>query len=144
MLLDEVGARIIAAGYASSTGLGGWVLMKSRLPDSTALPDKLVAIIETAGLPSEARTEVDKPGFQLLVRGTSLQRGSSGYSEARSQAQSIKNDLHARGPGALGTTAGSTQYYVGIWAQQDPFLLEYDAQNRPVIACNFLAQRSRT
>lgn len=142
-LLDEVAARLYTAGLASSTGLNGWVLMKSQLPDSTALPDKLVAVIETVGYAPGARTEVDRPAFQVLVRGTALQRGSSGYSEARAEAQSIKNDLHAR-TGALGTTAGSTQYYVGIWAEQDPFLLEYDAQNRPVLACNFRAMRSRT
>lgn len=142
-LLEEIAARLSAATLASSTGMNGWVLMKSWLPDSTALPDKLVAIIETQGLPPHARPEIDMPGFQILVRGTAVQRGSSGYSEARSQAQSIKNDLHARS-GALGTTAGSTQYYVGIWAQQDPFLVEYDAQGRPLIACNFIAQRSRT
>lgn len=143
-LLEEIEARLVAASLASSTGLNGWRLVKSYMPDSTALPDKLVAIIETAGMPSEARTEVDFPGFQVLVRGSALQRASSGYSEARSEAQSIKNDLHARGNGPLGTTSGSTQHYVGIWAQQDPFLVEYDAQGRPIIACNFIAQRSRT
>lgn len=141
--LDDLEARLKTAGLASSTGAGGWVLVKSQIPDSTALPDNLVAVIETAGFPPDARVEIDRPAFQVLVRGSALQRGSSGYSEAKAQALSIKNDLHARGPGQLGTT-GSTGYYVGVLAMQDPFLLEYDQQNRPIVACNFVAWRSRT
>ena len=139
MLLDEIGTRLDDSGIASSSGDDGWVLMKSMLPDSSALQNKIVALIETPGEAPDAYTELDKPHFQVLVRGDSIATVSSAYSVARAKIEAIKIDLHAITPGSL-----SGRHYAGIWALQDPFLLEMDKSDRPVLVINFRAFRSRT
>ena len=138
-LLSEIGTRLSDSTLASSSGKNSWTLIESYLPDSTALPDKIVALLQTGGPPPDAYTEVDRPGFQVLVRGESLNAASSGYDDAEQESQDIKADLHAITPGSL-----SGRHYVGIWADGDPFLLEYDQSMRPVIATNYTALRSRT
>lgn len=138
-LLNEIGTRLDDQGIASSSGDDGWVLMKSMLPDSDALQNKIVALIEVGGEPPDAYTEVDKPHLQVLVRGDSIVQVSSSYEEARAKAEAIKIDLHTLGPVTL-----SGRYYPAIWAMQDPFLLGYDKSDRPVLAMNFRIYRSRT
>ena len=138
-LLNEIGTRLDDQGIASSSGDDGWVLMKSMLPDSSALQNKIVALIDTPGEAPDAYTELDKPHFQVLVRGDPITTVSSAYEEAQSKADEIKRDLHA-----LDTNTLSGRHYAGIWALQDPFLLEYDQSDRPVLAINFRAFRSRT
>ena len=138
-LLDEIGQRLDDQGIASSSGDDGWVLVKSMLPDSSALQDKLVAIIEIPGDEPSAATELDRPHFQIKVRGDPFTTVSSAYEEARAKAEEIKVDLHAITPGSL-----SGRHYAGIWALQDPFLLKYDMSDRPILAIGFRAFRSRT
>lgn len=138
-LLDEIGTRLDDQGIASSSGDDGWVLMKSLLPDSNQLQDKVVALIEVPGDAPDAATELDRPHFQVLVRGDPITTVSSAYEEARAKAEEIKIDLHAITPGSL-----SGRHFPAIWALQDPFLLEYDQNDRPVISTEFRAFRSRT
>ena len=138
-LLDDIGARLLASGLASSSGVGGYVLTKSWMPDSSAMQDKIVALFQTPGGPPNPRTELDHPAFQVMVRGGSVAKSTGAYADAESKADAIKRDLHA-----LVLTSSSGRYYPGIIAQQDPFLLEHDAQRRPVLVVNFLAMRSRT
>lgn len=139
MLLDEIGDRLDAQGIASSSGDDGWVLMKSMLPDSSALQDKMVALIEVPGDAPDGYTELDRPHFQVLVRGDPITQVSSAYEEARAKAEEIKIDLHTLAPATL-----SGRYFPAMWALQDPFLLEYDASDRPVLSIDFRAFRSRT
>ena len=139
MLLDEIGTRLDDSGIASSSGDDGWVLVKSMLPDSSALQNKIVALIETPGEAPDGYTELDKPHFQVLVRGDSIATVSSSYSVARAKIEAIKTDLHTLGPATL-----SGRHFPAIWALQDPFLLEMDSSDRPVLVINFRAFRSRT
>ena len=139
MLLDEIAQRVDDQSLASSSGADGWLLVKSMLPDSSALQDKIVALIETPGEPPDAQTEVDKPHFQVLVRGASIAQVSSAYEEAAAKAQEIKRDLHRLGPVTL-----SGRYFPAMWAMQDPFLLEVDQRDRPTFVMNVRAFRSRT
>ena len=139
MLLDEIATRLDDQGIASSSGDDGWVSVKSMLPDSGQLQDKLVAIIEVPGEPPDGYTELDKPHFQVLVRGDPINQVSSSYEEARAKAEEIKIDLHTLGPVTL-----SGRYFPAIWALQDPFLREYDKNDRPILSIDFRAFRSRT
>lgn len=139
MLVDEIGTRLSTQGIASSSGESGWYLFLGMMPDSTAIADKAVSITETPGGPPYARIELDEPHFQLRVRGASLFDASSAYVEARAKMEDAKLALHGLTPGTY-----SGWYYAGLWAMQEPFLLEYDANNRPNLACNFRALRSRT
>ncbi len=138
-ILDEIATRLDDQGIASSSGDDGWVLVKSMLPDSSALQDKIVALIETPGEAPDAYTELDRPHFQVLVRGDPITTVSSAYETARAKAEEIKIDLHTLGPVTL-----SGRYFPAIWAMQDPFLLEYDQNDRPTFVMNVRAFRSRT
>ncbi len=139
MILDEIGTRLDDQGIASSSGDDGWVLMKSMLPDSSTLQDKIVALIEVLGEAPDGYTELDRPHFQVLVRGDPITQVSSSYEEARAKAEEIKIDLHTLAPVTL-----SGRYFPAMWALQDPFLLEYDQNDRPVLSVDFRAFRSRT
>jgi hypothetical protein len=138
-LLDEIGARLSTQSVASSSGVDGWLLVLSLLPDSTAIQDKVVALTETPGGPPYGRVELDRPSFQVRVRGESMENGSSAYTEGRAKIEQVKTELHGLTPGTY-----SSWYYAGIWAEQDPFFLEIDSDNRPHWICNFRALRSRT
>lgn len=137
--LDDVAARLLASGLASSSGVGSYVLSKGWMPDSTVVADKWVSLYEYAGGVPNPRAELDSPGLQVVVRGVSMNKSTSGYQDAQSKADAIFRDLHA-----LTLTTSSGRYYPGFTAQQSPFLMEFDAQRRPVFAVNFLAMRSRT
>jgi hypothetical protein len=138
-LLDEVASRLSSQGVASSSGEDGFYLVRGWLPDSTALPDQMMAVIQTGGQAADAAVEIDRPGLQVLTRGQSLQTTSSAYQEAEAKAQAAKSALHAITPGSL-----DGRHYVGIWATQDPFFMGYDSEYRPLFSENFILQRSRT
>lgn len=136
-LLDEIGARLAAQAVAGTSAPGGWELTKSLLPDTTAIGNTVVALTETPGLPSSPRPTFEQPTFQVQVRGT-VWTSSSAYPDARDKAADVVDALH----GFAGSLSGV--HYPGIWAQQAPFLLEWDANQRPVLAVNFRAIRSGT
>ena len=138
-LVAEIGARLSTQGVASSSGEGGYYLGLGTLMDSTVLPDRMVAVIQTGGQAPDAATEVDRPGFQIITRGPSMMTESSAYPEAEAKAQAAKVALHGMTPGTL-----SGRHYVGIWATQDPFFIGYDDEYRPLFSENFVAQRSST
>ena len=138
-LLQEIGTELDYKGIASTSGADGWFLTKSMLPDSSELQNKVVALIETPGEPPDAQNDLDKPHFQVLVRGDSIATVSSAYEEASAKAKEIKRDLHRIGPATL-----RGRYYPAMWALQDPFLLEYDQSDRPTFVMNIRAFRSRT
>lgn len=138
-LLDEVGTILSTQSIASSSGESGWYLALSMMPDSTASPDRIVALIETPGTPPLATVEVDEPGLQVRVRGQSIMSASTAYIEARAKAEDAYQALHGLDPGTY-----SSRYYAGVWADQTPYLLQYDDNNRPEIAFNLRVYRSRT
>lgn len=138
-LLQEIGTELDFKGIASTSAADGWLLVKSMLPDSSALQDKIVALIETPGEPPDAQNDLDKPHFQVVVRGDPIATVSSAYSVAQAKVQQIKRDLHRIGPAVL-----RGRYFPAMWAMQDPFLLEMDQSDRPVFVMNVRAFRSRT
>ena len=137
--LDEIASRLSSQGVASSSGEQGFFLVRGFLPDSTVLPNRLMAIIQTGGQAPDASVEIDRPGLQVLTRGQSLMTVSSAYQVAEAKAQAAKRALHALTPGSL-----DGRHYVGIWATQDPFFMGYDSEYRPLFSENFVTQRSRT
>ena len=143
-LLEEIGGKLAALGLCSSSGANGWVLIKSWLPDSTVMPHKVVALTETGGYPPLLPVELDYPTFSVRVRGDVSAAVSGAYSAARTEIENIKLALHGLGSVMLPTTSSPSQYYVEVKATQEPSLLHYDQQQRPVLVCNFSAIRSRT
>ena len=144
-LLDEIAGKITAAGLASSSGANGWMLLKSYLPDSTALQHKCVALMETGGRAPDLPTELDYPSFQVLVRGDVTATSTGAYAAARAEAEAIKLALHGLGGQYLPTSSATDKrWYVEVQAQQEPMPLPFDAQQRPRIVCNYATIRSRT
>ncbi len=137
--LDDVAARLLASGLASSSGVGSYVLSKGWMPESSATADKWVALFEYGGGVPNPRAELDSPGLQVVVRGVSILKSTSGYQDAQGKADAIFRDLHA-----LSLTSSSGRYYPAFTAQQSPFFREYDEVRRPMFTVNFLAMRSRT
>jgi hypothetical protein len=133
-MLEEIGTILSTQNTASSSGAGGWLLALSQMPDSTAIQDRVVAIMQTPGGPSLAEVGMDDAGFQIRVRGT-----SDDWTAAEAKATCCYVTLHGLAPGTYSGT-----HYVGVWALQPPFLLEYDTQHRPHLVNNYRALRSRS
>jgi len=135
-LLDEVATYIADGGIAStSAGSTGFQLWKGGMPDSTAVSDRAVLVRQTGGSPPLWTLGIDQPTFQVVVRGARMAEVSSAYKEARSKIQAIRDRLHY----AVATL--STVVYPGILAQQEPFSMGEDIEQRPVFVCNFSAWR---
>lgn len=141
MLLDEIAARLIANNIASSSGSGSplWYLWRGTLPDSTMTADRAVALRETGGLPQILNLQIDRPSLQVLVRGARMNQVSTAYQEARLKAEEIKLHFH----GLTGVTLSSVEY-PGLLAEQEPFYVGEDADQRPIFSCNYQIWRTST
>lgn len=145
VLLAEISGKLAAAGVCSSSGANGWALVRNWLPDSTAVADKMVALIDTGGSTPMLPVEIDKPTWQVLVRGDSMARVAGAAETAKAEADAIYGVLHGLGGVLLPTSsAAGARYYVQVQALQSPALLRYDEQQRPVYVTNYMAWRSRT
>ena len=142
-VLDEVGGYLTLQSVVGTTS--GFTLVKSWLPDSTALQNKVVALTQTAGrTPTPPRLELDYPGIQVLVRGEPMTKTATAYADAETEMTAVYLALHGFGPGYLPSTSGASRYYVMITANHLPALMHVDQANRPVLFCNLTATRSRT
>jgi len=140
MLLDELGAYLVAGNIASSSGSGvGWYLTRGRMPDGPGASDRMVALIETGGQPPLFHVNVNRPTWQVVVRGAVMVDVSTAYEEARQQAQDVLDYLH----GKKDVTLSGVRYAL-IRAEQEPFYSGDDANQRPVFPCNYMAWREST
>jgi len=120
---------------SGSTGLSGTILL-GRLSDT---PAEQVAIAETGGMaPIHAMSSgpglaiLEMPRVQVLSRSTT-------YAGAKTRIKLVEGLLDGLRP----RTINSIQYHFAS-AVQPPFLLEYDANGRPVLAQNFEIQKARS
>jgi hypothetical protein len=129
-LLDEVGARLTAAGVATtSAGSTGWRLVYRGLGPS---PVRQVAVIPTGGFPAVG-LDVRSPTFQLLLRGSS---GDGATLEAKAEAAITALDQQS--------SAMSGWTWPDLRLQGGPHFLGWDEGQRPLYSLNFAALRSRT
>lgn len=135
-LIDEVPNYLVAQGIAAAgSTANNYVVSKGYVPNS---PDKLIAILETGGLPNEGLSTgtVDRPTFQVRVRS-----GAYGYSTARAKLESVRSTLE----GVINKKIGSPAWgYLHIKAMHPALSLGQDDQDRPTVVMNFWALRSRT
>lgn len=133
MLLDDIGSILQTAGI----GTVGTDIFLNALPPS---PDTCVAIMETAGLPPERTMGnsgvplLERPGFQVLCRGARDE-----YQTTRTTANTVFRLIGA----ALEQTVNSTRY-LSIDAISSVFDAGNDENERPIIACNYLAIKEVT
>ena len=126
-LLSDVGTYLNAASISTQDLTLGTNLFLGRLPDS---PDTCVGLIQTGGLaPTDTYgtsfPPLETQGLQTLVRATSYATGEALAVDVFKSLLSVENE-----------TLTST-LYLKIEANQSPFALERDEQERVVMSCNF-------
>lgn len=135
--LDEIATLV---DVSTSVGSGtSWPIYKSHLPDSTAIGDRAIALIEITGQGQLPGPDIDRRGLRVLVRGAAMSSDSTSYSDAESIAISIRDDL----VGYAGSSNTDSQHYVGIWALTGPSFRGWDASWRPTISTDYRCWRSQ-
>ena len=129
-LLDEIGTYLAAQVGSLTLGTN---LFLGRLPDD---PDTCVVVYEYGGeapvntMGSDAMPYVEQPRIQVLTR-------ASGYSSARTLALQCWTAVEA----VLNESLSGTLYH-RVAANQSPFPLERDSQDRVLFAQNFRVQKA--
>jgi len=126
-LLDEIEDRLLTDNVGG--GATGFDILKTFLPPD---PDQVIVLFESAGDPPGTTIAADRPGFQVRVRGKELE-----YEVARAKLKEAFDSLHLFTGNLLGV------YYVSIMATGSAFPLGYDKSDRPEVAQNYIAMRSR-
>lgn len=135
MLLDEIGSYLVAQGLGGFPGTAaatttGWTICKSFQPPA---PDQTVTVEARGGLPNEQVAELDRPLFDVRVRGKAL----SG-STALTKTAAVRSALEAVNNQTL-----SGQKYVMIMAIGEVQDAGIDQNNRPEYLLSLKALRSR-
>lgn len=140
MLLGEIANYLVSQGVAVAGSTASWSLGLGYEPAS---PDAVITVTETGGFPQQEMSTqpLERPTFQVRVRGPINLAGSSAYSQARSKLNQIMTTLEGFGNKKIGTVPW---YYLHIRRQGEPLSLGFDNTNRPTVAVNFAAIRSRT
>lgn len=131
-LLGDVGTYL-AANVTDTTLTLGTNLFLGRLPDS---PDTCVGIYETGG---NAPTDVFGGNTAPPIENAGLMchTRASSYSDCQSLAVDIMKTLTK----VINEALTGTTYYK-IEANQSPFGLERDEQERMIFSCNFMVVKA--
>src|ERR1051326_5717979 len=93
-LVDDVGAALVAANLGhTDAGPTDWQIYFAYMQDQ---PDRSICIYESGGEVPETNWSLDRPHFQIRVRGK-----ADDYQAVRAKAQEIFGVLHS-GEAALG------------------------------------------
>lgn len=134
-MLDEL-ATLLESSTVAGTGTS-WLLFKGHMPDSTAIGDPAVALIQTAGEGRMGSLDIDRPHFQVVVRGSPNHTSTSAYEDAQAKMSEARDALHEYS----GSTLTSGTHYVGVWCL-NTYFAGLDEGWRPQFAGNFRAMRS--
>ena len=131
-VLTDIGTYLNDASISTQDLTLGTNLFLGRLPET---PDTCVGVIQTAGVaPTDtfgtSFPPLETQGLQTLVRATT-------YATAEALAVDIMKSLASVDNQTLTSTL-----YLKIEAQQSPFALERDNQERLVMSCNFLVTKT--
>jgi hypothetical protein len=140
MLLDDIATFLAAESTAFHVGATG-NLAKQILLDSTPIPETIAVLYETPGGPNEytfststgpANVDAETPSLQLLSRAVS-------YQTARNQAETAYTILDGLSSRTLPTATGTR--YREITADQAPFFLQRDDNDRYIVSVNFTVKK---
>ena len=131
-VITEVGTYLAAASISTQDLTLGTNLFLGRLPDS---PDTCVGLIQTGGTaPTDtfgtSYPPLENQGLQTLVRAASYATGEALAVDVFKSLQSVENQ-----------TLTST-LYLKIEANQSPFALERDEQERVIFSCNYMVAKA--
>ena len=130
VLLDDIGQALIDAGVVQATSDAvDWFLFKGFMEDQ---PDRTVCLYETGGDAPDERLALDRPGFQVKVRGA-----AADYPAVRAKLQAIFTALHAQ----EGDIGGD---YVFVYATHSGAIpMGRDEKRRPSLAQNYIVLKAR-
>lgn len=142
-LVDDIHAFLVAQSTAFTVfaGTSGGTLAKQIMLDNTIAPDTLAVLYETAGGPNTytfstttgtASVDTENPSLQLLSRAVL-------YSDARTAAQMAYQILDGLAGRNLPTATGPR--YVEITADQAPFFVNRDENDRNIVSVNFSVRK---
>ena len=139
-LLDEVAAQLIAQGAGVAAGSGAdWTVFIGYLQDQ---PDRAICLYESPGEVPETNWLIDRPHFQVRVRGK-----ADDYQAVRAQEQKCFLALQSQ-EAALTAAAqalsppGPTWIYC-MAIQSGVIPLGQDEKRRPSVARNYRTMRDR-
>ncbi len=141
-LTDEIIARLSSQGVGStSISSSGWLLTKRQFLPGTidgSTQARQIAVIPTGGQGWEPTEQLDRPTFQLLLRGSYSTQSSTGLEQKVTDCVSALCST-----GLIGFTIKGRKY-VDVQKQGEMLFLGRDDNNRPIYGQNFLAWRSRS
>lgn len=136
-LLEEIAARLSTQAVGSTASTAAWrIVFRDFLPGTIGGSTKAqqIVITQTGGYPQLLAEQLQYPTFQVRVRAAST--SSTGL---EGKMQDVVNALDR-----LGTATLSSRNYLDILIEGEPVYLGRDENQRPVMAANFVAWRSRT
>jgi hypothetical protein len=136
-LVDDVIARLSTQGVGSTSSTSTWrIVARDFLPGTigSSSQAKMIAVTATGGYPQMSAEDLTYPTFQVRVRDSAT--ASTGL-EAKMTA--VVTALNLTG----GLTINSRKY-LDFRLEGEPFFLGRDENQRPLMAANFVAWRSRT
>jgi hypothetical protein len=130
-LVDEIGTRLTAASVGGLPGSTQTYTIYYR--ELTETPDKQIAIVPTGGSQQEHAEAVERPSFQVLVRGA-----ANSSTDLEAKVNDVVDALNLWD----GTISG--RRYIDIQRSGDILYLGRDENQRPMYSVNFGTVRSRT
>lgn len=125
---EDLKDELEAAGVGTFAAETGWSLRVGKEP---AKPNRTVTLYDTGGPEPNPKFLLEEPRVLARVRGE-----PDDYPGASAKALEVRDALL----GSPRKTINGT-VYVGIWADSDPSLLEYDEESRPIFVVNFRTVR---
>lgn len=142
-LPDEILARLSSQAVGSTNASSsGWLLVTRQfLPGTIGQSTRAqqIAVVPTGGHAWEPTENLDRPTFQVLVRGAYSPNQSSTGLE-----QKITDVVTALCSSALIGFTIKSRRYIDVQKQGEMLFLGRDDNNRPIYGQNFLAWRSRS
>ena len=140
MLLDDVARALLEAGVGHLTPDGtDWQIYLGYLQDA---PDRAVCVYESGGEVPETNWLIDRPHFQVRVRGL-----IDDYKVVREKEQQCFLALHSQEV-ALTAASGDQSPPGARWIycmaiQSGPIAMGQDEKRRPNLSRNYRAMRER-
>jgi minor capsid protein len=131
-ILDEIGALLQTAGL----GTLGSTLFLGIMPTDTTPPNSIcISLYENGGFSPQhmlggggpGSAKLQKPGLQVIVRSA-----PQGYAAGRTKIGAVRQALD----GLTNQTLSGTRY-LSIFAENEPHLIERDANQRVLFGCDF-------
>jgi hypothetical protein len=139
VVLPEIAAKLAAL----SLGTVGTSIFFGSMP---ATPDEVCCLYEYGGLApvhqfGSTAIDYETPAVQVVFRGPKPGPGvTTAYTNPRAKAETAYHGLVAVEVATL-TGGGQSGFYHTIRAQQAPFMVGRDENERYLIGVNFLAQK---